>query len=463
MTSYRDLDREADDLAMVLGEVGVGRGDRVVVPAASKVETVAVLWAVPRAGAIAVPLDPRLPAGQVAATGELVGARALWEPGHRPEPLPPAGRVPRGPGGEGPPAADARFLVATSGTTGSPRLAMITGGNIAAAAAASAARLGNGPGDRWLCVLPLHHIGGLSILWRSAREGGTVVLPGRFSAAEAAGLLAGGSIGLASLVPTMLHRVLAVSTGPFPGVRAVLVGGGPADPSLLARARAAGLPVLATYGMTETCSQAATEAPDDVGAVTGSAGRPLGSCEVRVAGKSGRPLPPGKAGRIEVRGPAVSPGYWGERARRPAQWLATGDIGYLDPEGRLFVLGRADDAIITGGETVHPAAVEAALRAHPLVADARVFGEPDPEWGTRVAAEVAAEPGAVLRPEDLAAFARGLLAPAAVPRRWAVVGEIPRSEMGKIRRGGPRGRSGGDPGWAGDAPPRTVTPKGDLR
>ena len=435
-----ELDAAADAAAASLAAGGVAPGDRVAFWGEGTPAAAAAVWAIPRAGAVAVPLGLRLPPAEAMSLTRALGVRVLWGPGPGLElPRPEAGRGGPVPAHGGPPDPEARYVVMTSGSSGAGRPVVLTGANVAASAAASQARLGNGPEDRWLGVLPLHHVGGLSLLWRSAREGGTVVLEERFSAARAAALLAGGSIAFASLVPTMLSRVLEEHPGPFPGVRAVLVGGGPADPALLSRARRAGLPVLATYGMTETTSQVATEAPTEAGTRPGSAGRPLEGFEVRAVDEGGRALPPGEAGRLEVRGPALSPGYLGETEREPGEWLRTGDLGFLDGDGYLFVLGRADEVIITGGEKVHPAAVEAVLREHPLVADARVFGEEDPEWGQLVVAEVAPVAGAFLDPGELAAYARARLAGYQVPRRWRLVGEIRRSEMGKVRRGRPPG------------------------
>lgn len=438
--AYADLDAAADAVAAALAAAGAVPGDKVAFWGEGTPAAVAAVWGIPRAGAVAVPLGTRLLPGEAMALTREVGVRVLWGPGPDLD-LPRPARVREGPspGHAGPPHPDARIVVMTSGTSGASRPVVLTGENVAASAAASQARLGNGPGDRWLCVLPLHHVGGLSILWRSARDGGTVVLEERFSAPGTAALLASGSIAFASLVPTMLRRVLEENSGPFPGVRAVLVGGGPCDPALLARARRAGLPALATYGMTETTSQAATEAPAEAGARPGSAGRLLDGFEVRVVDEVGRLLPPGELGRLELRGAAVSPGYVGEPERGPGEWLCTDDLGFLDGDGYLFVVGRADDVIITGGEKVLPAGVEAVLRQHPQVADARVFGEDDPDWGQQVAAEVVLVPGASLDPGGLAAHARAHLAGHQVPRRWVAVEEIRRSEMGKAPRGSSSG------------------------
>ncbi|MBN2113487.1 MAG: AMP-binding protein [Acidimicrobiia bacterium] len=430
VVTYAALQAAADGVAADLAASGVAPGDRVALWGEGTPAAVAALWGIPRAGAVAVLLSPRLPPTTVMQLAEATGVRAVWGRGpgldlprsRRRYRLPPPGRG-------GPPDPEARFVVFTSGTSGGGRPVVLTGANLAAAAAASQARLGNGRGDRWLCVLPLYHVGGLSILWRSAREGGEVVLEPSFEAGGAADLLASGRIAFASLVPTMLRRILEQCPGPFPGVRGVLVGGGPSDPGLLEAARRVGLPALQTYGMTETASQVATEAPDEAGRRPGSAGRPLDGFEVRAVGDSGRVQPPEVEGRLEVRGPAVSPGYLGEAERSQEAWHRTGDSGWLDADGYLFVAGRADAVIVTGGENVHPEEVEAVLREYPGVADARVFGEPDPEWGRRVVAEIAST--GQLDLAGLEAFARSRLASHQVPKRWRVVDSLARSEMGK--------------------------------
>ena len=182
--------------------------------------------------------------------------------------------------------------------------------------------------------------------------------------------------------------------------------------------------------MAETASQVATEHLSEAGQRPGSAGRPLEGFEVRAVDAEGRALPPGVEGMLEVRGRAVSPGYLAEPPRAEGSWYRTGDAGRLDADGYLFVAGRADAVIVTGGENVHPEEVEAALRACPGVADVRVFGEPDPEWGRRVVAQVAPAEGGL----DLAALqaaARSRLAPHLLPKRWEVVEAVDRSELGK--------------------------------
>ena len=168
--------------------------------------------------------------------------------------------------------------------------------------------------------------------------------------------------------------------------RLALIGGGPVPAPLLARARAARLLALQTYGLTEACSQVTTERPTEADGRT--AGAALPGLEVRIVGLEGAVLGPGREGDIEVRGPTRMDGYLGEPALAPGAWFRTGDLGTIDEEGHLHVLGREDDRIVTGGENVDPLAVEEALGMHPAVEAACVVGIHDPEWGERVCAYV---------------------------------------------------------------------------
>lgn len=368
--------------------------------AVSTPEAVAAVWAIPRAGALAVPIDPHLPADQVAAVAQVVLPADSEFDAMLEVPLHPVrGGMP----------GDAGFVVFTSGSEGTRKGVVLTGANVAASVTASAERLGNGVNDPWLAVLPLFHIGGLSILWRQAAAGAPVVLEPSFDPVRCAALLP--EVAFASVVPTMLLRMLDAGARGGGRLRGVLVGGGPADPALLRRAIDAGIPALQTYGMTETCSQVCTVAPEDAERDLGTAGRPLAGAAVAVDDD----------GRVRVRGPMVSAGYLGEEPRSD-EWFVTGDLGSIDPEGRLTVLGRADAVIVTGGENVHPALVERALRTVAGVVDARVSGEPDAEWGSALVAELVLDATTVAA---VAAEARGLLRRAEVPRRWIVVDSLP--------------------------------------
>jgi O-succinylbenzoic acid--CoA ligase len=243
----------------------------------------------------------------------------------------------------------------------------------------------------------------------------------------------------------MLQRMLAERDGrPFPAtLRCVLLGGGPAPASLLEQCASLGVPVAQTYGLTETCSQVATLAPEDALRKLGSAGKVLYPSELRIEPQGGgATMAIDGSGEILVRGPIVMAGYWGrpdETARAIVDgWLHTGDVGRLDEDGYLYVLDRRDDLIVTGGENVYPAEVEAALLSHPLVLEAGVVGMADDRWGQRVVAIVrlaGAEPPAPIA-ELLRTHCRERLAAYKVPAEIRVVGaSLPRTASGKLRRG----------------------------
>jgi O-succinylbenzoic acid--CoA ligase len=389
-----------------------------------RTDLVAALWGAWRLGAAAFVVDPELlTQGRGADRARLEREAPAFIAGLDLAPGDPAPRVI--------PAPDQLHTVLlTSGSRGEPRPVRLTHGNVANAVRASRARIGNDASDRWLLTLPVFHVGGLSVLWRCAEAGGTVVIHDGFDAARVAGAMRHGDVTVASLVPTMLHRLLRTDPGPYHGVRAVLVGGAPLSRALQDRARDAGLPVVPTYGMTEACSQVATAVPGDPGGEEGTVGPPLDGIEVTIVDPAGNEVPQGSAGEVVVAGPSISPGYLGEPAREGPHH--TGDLGRIDAAGRLVVLGRRDDVIVTGGEKVLPAAVEAVLEAHPAVDRVAVVAVPDEEWGTRVTAVVAATED--IEPAALKAWARERLARHAVPKGWLVVPELPLLANGKIDR-----------------------------
>jgi o-succinylbenzoate---CoA ligase len=319
-------------------------------------------------------------------------------------PLPPGGAPHAGARAMG---EDVFTVIQTSGTTGAPKLVALTYANHEASAAASADALGVEPDDRWLCPLPLHHVGGLGVLVRCAINRTTAVVHERFDVERVKAALEAGEATLASLVPTMLVRLREAGLRRAPGLRAIALGGGPIPAGLLDWARETGIPVVPVYGMTETCSQV----------VAGSPGRPLRGVELRIS----------DVGEILVRGPMVSAG-----ALAPDGWLHTGDLGRLDDEGLLHVEGRAKELIVTGGENVAPLEVEQALLAHPAVADAGVAGRPDPEWGEAIAAFVVLRSPAT--PGELREWCRERLAPHKVPKAIVEVAELPRNAGGKLLR-----------------------------
>jgi len=241
-----------------------------------------------------------------------------------------------------------------------------------------------------------------------------------------------------SLVPVQLARLLdaAGDAPPPPSLRAVLLGGAPIPPDLVRRATAAGWPVIPTYGLTETGSGVTALPVDEAATAPGSAGRPLPGVAVRIA----QPGADG-VGAIEVRTPAAFSGYLGRGAESAAAltadgWLRTGDLGRLDADARLFVADRRDDVVVSGGENVYPAEVEAVLASHPAIAEAGVASRPDPLWGAVPVAGIVLEPGAAdPGDETLRAWCRARLATSKVPVAFARLGALPRTASGKLRRG----------------------------
>jgi o-succinylbenzoate---CoA ligase len=301
-------------------------------------------------------------------------------------------------------------VIHTSGTTAAPKPVELTHSNFQASALGSAVALGLDPAERWLCPMPLTHVGGLSIPIRSAIYATTAVLHRRFDTEAVLGELMDPSrrTTLVSLVPTMLARLLEAGLERPPALRWALLGGGPIPPRLLEQAASAGVPVAPSYGMTEACSQIATF------------GWPLPGVEVELAAD----------GEILVRGPIVSSGAIAEDGR-----LHTGDLGSFDARGRLLVTGRKADTIVTGGENVAPAEVEGVLLEHPAVSDAGVFGRPDPEWGEALVAVVVLRDGPAVDAAELRRFCRERLAPFKVPKAVEFAPELPRTGSGKLLRG----------------------------
>jgi O-succinylbenzoic acid--CoA ligase len=286
-------------------------------------------------------------------------------------------------------------------------------------------------------VLPLFHVGGLAILLRSAIYGTAALVHDSFDPKSVNRSIDEDGVTIISMVASMLERVLADrGQRPFPAsLRCVLLGGGPASRPLLEVCERRGVPVAQTYGLTEAASQVATLPPEDALRKPGSAGRPLTATEVRIE-RSGAQAPAGEAGEIVVRGPTVTPGYVDrpEDNARAFQdgWFHTGDLGYFDSDGYLFVLDRRDDLIISGGENIYPAEVEAVLASHPAVAEAGVVGVPDSRWGQAPAAFVVKR--AAVAEDELRTFCGQRLARYKIPAYFRFVESLPRNAGGKLVR-----------------------------
>ena len=348
-------------------------------------------------GPAIVPLDAGLPPARLA---ELIGALG---PGSV-EDAEGVTTVRSGPG-EGV-AEGTAVIIGTSGSTGVPKGVELSAAALRHSARASLDRVGAGPGERWLCCLPVTHVAGLQVLVRSLTGGTEPVLAER---ADAETVAAAGCAHV-SLVPTQLQRLLLQAGAPLAGFSSVLLGGAAAPPGLLTAARDAGVPVVTTYGMTETCGGCVYD------------GVPLDGVRAEVRDD----------GRIWISGPVLFSGYLGG-PRAPADgWFRTGDLGALDAAGRLTVRGRADDVINTGGHKVVPGEVAAALQACPGVRDAAVVGQPDPEWGERVVAVVVpADPADPPDPELLRRHVRERLPRYAIPSTVVMVDAVPMLPSGK--------------------------------
>jgi O-succinylbenzoic acid--CoA ligase len=422
--TFAELDALVDSACQILLDRGVMADQRIGIRASNSAGFVVAVHALMRLGAVLVPINTRLTPTEVEwQLADASVALTLSEAD--------LACIIRGPEASVPSRVEREFdldashsIVYTSGTSGRPKGAILTYGNHWWSAIASSLNLGLLPDDAWLACLPLFHVGGLSILLRSVICGMTALVHARFDPIEVNRAIDEGRVSIVSVVSTMLDRMLSERADqPFPPtLRCVLLGGGPAPLPLLKRALRAGAPVVQTYGMTETASQIATLAPEEATTRVGSAGKPLMGARLRIS----------PDGEIWVQGPTVSPGYLHGAVRKG--WLRTGDLGYLDEDGYLYVLDRRDDLIISGGENVYPAEVEAVLLAHPAVLEAGVVGRADPEWGRAVAAAVVLKPGSDLAVEDLIAFCRERLASYKVPRQIVVHEALPRNAAGKLLR-----------------------------
>jgi O-succinylbenzoic acid--CoA ligase len=473
--SFAELDRQATRLAHRLAARGVCAGDRVALLAQNGLPFAATVHALTRLGAVLVPLNTRLTSAELA--WQVADVRATWLmadahftnlareirtrhdeheglegfeeletsfsdpfvffPAFVSRPFSPVQDVILHTEID----LDApQAIIYTSGTTGQPKGAIITYGMQWWGAVGSALNLGHDPADRWLACTPFFHVSGLSILWRSVIYGIGVVIHPRFAAAAINRSIREDGVTIISVVTAMVRRMLDdLDEACYPPTfRCLLLGGGPAPVPLLEACAARSIPVVQTYGMTETCAQAVTLAPADALRKIGSAGKPLAAVQLRVMGEAG-PAGPDEVGEIQLRGPTITPGYAERpdataRAFTPDGWFATGDLGYLDAEGYLYVLDRRADLIISGGENVYPAEIEAALLAHPAVAEAGVCGVADAAWGRVPFAFVVPQPGALATPEELCAFLAARLARYKVPRAIHLVAALPRNAAGKLLR-----------------------------
>ena len=435
--NYGSLHRRARERAGRLLAQGLRPGDLVAVGERPGTDLILMQHALARAGAALLPWRAEPGPAAASSTGgdgaasliQMTGAEWIWE-GQGANRLVPTGRrVPESvPAGGCPWLSPLALVVETSGSSGARRAAMLTAENLSTSAALVNRRLGLGPGDIWLCCLPLRHIGGLSITYRCALAGAAVLLREGFQAEAVAVDLERHGVTHVSLVPPMLARLLDLGRPPPPSLRVLLVGGQSLSAPLAHRALESGWPLHLTYGMTETASQVATSDRLTEPPAPGAVGRPFAPMELDC------PVCPGEPAALRLRGPLVMAGY-ASPLRVPGVgledgWLAASDLACLEPGGGLRVLGRADELLVTGGAKVHPARVEAALISAPGVRDLAVVGVEDPVWGERLVALYSGEAA----PADLDTWCRARLSGPERPRTFIPLGELPTLSSGKHDR-----------------------------
>ncbi|TSI03033.1 o-succinylbenzoate--CoA ligase [Lysinibacillus sp. BW-2-10] len=326
-------------------------------------------------------------------------------------------------------------IMYTSGTTGFPKGVRQTVENHQSSAVSSVLNIGLSHDDVWLCAVPLFHISGFSILVRSLLYGNEVKLYQKFEQDEAVRDISEGSVTHMSVVAVILGRILQgleeKQLKASPRFKVMLPGGGPVPVNYLERAHKLGLAVCQTYGMTETSSQTATLSNADALRKIGSVGKPLFFNQIKILDATS----PRTEGEILIRGPHVTPGYIGRFAERSSTingWLHTGDIGYFDEEGYLYVVDRRSDLIISGGENVYPAEVENVLMGHPAVREAGVCGIEHEVWGQVPVAFVVLKHD--VTEEELIAFCKEKLAKYKIPKQFYVVQALPRNASNKLMR-----------------------------
>ncbi|MFD1543520.1 long-chain-fatty-acid--CoA ligase [Nonomuraea guangzhouensis] len=475
--TYRELDARVDRLAHALGARGVGPGERVVVMTYNSLEMAEVFFACARLGAICVPVNFRLHADEVAYQLADSGAvLAVVESGlaatfarawkdvptvrhclvTRADNEPVAGMERYDDALHDAPETDPAvavdlhapaFVMYTSGTTGRPKGAVLTHYNLAVQTMSRFAHIGVPSDCRvWLISTPLFHIGGLAALLSSVMVGGRTVIArsGRFDPVGTVDLLERERVGYCFLVPAQWQAVCdvpAIADRDLSALRLISWGAAPATKALLHRMIETfpGARLLSVFGQTESSAVSTVLLGEDALRKIGSVGTPLVNVEVRIVDEQMNDVPRGEIGEIVYRGPTIMTGYWNKPVETAAAfaggWFHSGDLVRQDEDGYIYVVDRLKDMIISGGENIYSAEVEEAIAAHPKVAEVAVVGVPDERWGeTPLAVVVPARAADSPDAEEIGEWCKTRLAAYKVPRRIAVVAELPRNASGKVRK-----------------------------
>jgi fatty-acyl-CoA synthase len=464
--TYADWNADVQRVRHALRRRGVNPGDRVAVLTLNEPEFLTVAFACWQSGIIFVPLNFRLTGRELAfiiadagvhtlvCGAEFVatidGIRADVPVRHYVSLAPAAGWTPWADLVRDEPAAGwsqaiddgaVAIIMYTSGTTGLPKGAMLTHGNVLWNNINTLHTMTTGADDRTLVCAPLFHIGGLNVTTLSTLQvGGTVVLMKSFDAQAVLDYIERHRITTMFGVPAMflfMSQVSGFERRDLTSIRYFVCGGAPVPEALIRLYASRGVPFVQGYGLTETAPFALLLPKEDAARRIGSAGLPPMYTDVRIVDLGNRTVPPGTPGEIVIRGPNVMKGYW-NRPEATAEaidaegWFHSGDIGVVDADGYHYVVDRKKDMIISGGENVYPAEVEAVLYEMPGIADVGVIGLPDPKWGERVVAVIVAAPGASVTAADVTAFASDKLARYKMPSQIEFVDELPRNPQGKV-------------------------------
>ena len=475
--TYAELRSRVARVAGLLGAYGIGPGDRVGAMAVNRPELVELIFGAAARGATVVPMNYRAHAEEA---GHLVrdsGARLVFADARYRELLDAvrpasvevvvlddpagyaAGRDAAEPDWDVADVADdeVAVLLYTSGTTSLPKGVMLTHGAIGGYVMGSNDAADGEDHGVSLLAAPLYHVAGLTSLLNATWTGRRTHLLAQFEPGAWLRAVEQEQVTHAFLVPTMLARLLdaaELASTDLSSLENLTYGAAPMPPAVIRRAVEVFPPTVGfsgAYGQTETTATVAVLTPDDH-RLDGdeaererklrrlaSVGRPVDDVEARVVDPTGHPLGPGEVGEVQLRTGRAMRGYWGSADKTrvtidDAGWVHTGDLGYLDADGYLFLAGRANDLIIRGGENIAPEEVEAVLYEHPAVAEAAAAGVPDQEWGERVFAAAVLRDGAAATEDELRAFCAERLPATKRPERVIVVDDLPRTSTGKVVR-----------------------------
>ena len=451
--TFADLETRVARIAGALVARGLKAGDRLALHLPNGAEYVELLYACARVGVTAIPLNTRLasveierilldagPVGLVRHSATPVAATELcWQHDIDREPLIAADALTQ------PPVYDPQALLGliyTSGTTGKPKGATMTHAAMLANIEHLNYWLPHAPGNVYLHAAPLFHIADLPFIFAAAAFGMCQVAIPKFKPELFCGMVQSARVTHTVLVPTMLELLTEfaqLEEFDLSSLQLLGYGGSPMAPELLRRVRRKLPDVKLTqvYGLSETGFVTGLQDHEHTNERLTSCGRTCPGIELRVVDETGQELPVGRPGELVVRGANVTQGYWNNPAETAAAFrdglFRTGDVGYQDASGYVYMLDRIKDMIVTGGENVYCAEVEAVLYTHPAVREAAVFGIPDPQWGELVMACVALKAGASPTAQELIAHCRESLAGYKIPRRIEFAdGELPKSGSGKI-------------------------------